>query len=132
MTKDERDQQVADGYLMGSSAPALARSFQISEPLVRKILAARGIKASDREKFNGPKERKMKSTISRTHEKLGERLAFTRSMEIRQTRQEAAARIGWTTHKLAAIEKGVFDVTLTDLLDISTYTKKPIAELVQI
>ncbi|AJD82960.1 hypothetical protein PJWF_00066 [Achromobacter phage JWF] len=128
MTKDERDQQVVQSYLDGQSGPAVARSFQISEALVRKILAAKGVKATHRSSTASSDN--MNKTLSRTHEKLGERLAFSRSMEIRQTRQEAALKIGWTTHKLAAIEKGVFNVTLNDLLDISTYTNKGIAELV--
>lgn len=130
MTKDERDQQVCEGYLEGQSAPALARSFQISEALVRKILAARGVKASDRTSTVSP-DMSMSKTFSRTHEKLGERLAFCRSMELKQSRQDAATKIGWTTHKLAAVEKGVFNVTLNDLLDIASYTNKGIAELLQ-
>jgi len=130
MTKDERDQQIVQSYLDGLSAPAVARSFQISEALVRKILAAKGVKASDRQS-TAPKDSTMSKTFSRTHEKLGERLAFCRSMEIKQSRHEAALKIGWTVHKLAAIEKGVFNVTLIDLQDISTYTKKSIADLIQ-
>lgn len=131
MTKDERDQQVVQSYLDGQSAPTVARSFQISEPLVRKILRAKGVKASDRSK-SAPKDLNMNRTLSRTHEKLGENLAFTRSMEIKQTRQEAALKIGWTVHKLAAIEKGVFNVTLLDLLDIATYTNKTLVDLVKL
>lgn len=50
-------------------------------------------------------------------------------MGLRQERVEAAGKLGWTLQKLASVEKGIIDPTLTDLMDLATYMKKGLAEV---
>jgi DNA-binding XRE family transcriptional regulator len=125
MDKADRDRQIADLYSSGETASALARSFSLSEATIRLIIREQGVKAGSRlrtEKFLRP-------SLGRPHERLGEQLVLCRSIEMRHTRQEASARLGWTVHKVAAVEGGRYDVTLTDLMDICTYTHKTLSEL---
>ncbi|HIH2748238.1 TPA: hypothetical protein ACYLN4_004004 [Burkholderia lata] len=134
MTKEERDQQIADLYVDGKSASALARDFALSVPSIRAIIAAKGVKASQRKKVENAEHpgQPVRRTLGRTHERLGETLAFSRAIELKHTRKEASERLGWTVHKVAAVETGRYEVTLTDLMDLSGYTKKHVGELIRL
>lgn len=127
MTKEERDEQIAELYVSGRPASELARIYALSEASIRSILAAKKAKASQRQKGGGSTPRKV--TLGRTHERLGEILAFSRAIEMKHTRKEASERLGWTVHKVASVETGRYNVTLTDILDLTGYTKKPVADL---
>lgn len=127
MCKEERDAQIAALYLSGVSAPDLARKFALSESSIRLIVKEKGVKAGPRTKT----ERGTRRALSNVHERLGEQLVLCRSIEMKHTRKEAAERLGWTVHKVAAIEAGTYDVTLTDLVDLASYTKKTMTELAE-
>jgi transposase len=128
MSKEERDQQIADLYLSGITASALSRSFALSIASIRLIVKSKGVKAGSRIKT----EKGAKRALSRPHERLGEQLVLHRSIELKHTRTEAAERLGWTVHKVAAVEDGRYDITLNDLVDLTTYTSKKLQELVEI
>jgi DNA-binding XRE family transcriptional regulator len=130
MCKEERDQQIADLYASGVPASQLARDFSLSVPSIRSIVRAKGVTAGSRKKQETPDQPKQpRKSLSRVHDKLGEILATYRALELKQTRREAAERLGWTSHKVIAVEHGRHDVTLTDLMDLAAYMKKPIHEL---
>lgn len=133
MSKEERDQQIADLYLAGRSASELARAFALSIPTIRAILAARGAKRPDAGQVEKEQRtRPPRKSLTPTHEKLGERLSSHRALMLKQTRREASERLGWSVHKVAAVEDGKFDLTLNDLMDLTNYTKTPINELVKL
>lgn len=132
MCKSERDQQIAGLYTSGRSAPSLARDFALSVPTIRAIVAAAGVKRERKsEETPAAKTKKLRRSLSRVHERLGEALASYRALELKQTRREAAERLGWTAHKVAAIEGGHYDATLSDLMDLIAYMKRPIEELIK-
>jgi hypothetical protein len=137
MCKSERDQEIARLYTSGRPAPALARDFSLSVPTIRAIVKEQGAKRAPREKLEGAEKKKrsrtpaVRASLSRAHERLGESLASFRALEMRQTRREAADRLGWTAHKISAIEAGHTEVTLTDLMDLMSYMKRPIQDLVK-
>lgn len=128
MCKAERDQQIASLYTSGHSAPSLARDFSLSVASIRAIVAAAGAK---RETNGENAKKKLRRSVSRVHERLGEKLAAYRYLELDQTRSEAAERLGWTVHKVAAIEGGHYDATLSDLMDLVGYMRRPIEELIK-
>jgi transposase len=137
MCKTERDQEIARLYTSGRSAPALARSFSLSVPTIRAIVKEQGARREPRAKQEGAEEKKkrqppkVRETLSRAHERLGEALGAFRALEMKQTRREAAERLGWTAHKVSAIEAGHTEVSLTDLLDLMGYMKRPIQDLIK-
>jgi hypothetical protein len=134
MCKEERDQQIADLYASGVPASKLARDFSLSVPSIRAIVRAKGVTAANRKKPETPDDqpKQPRKSLSRVHEKLGELLATHRVLELKQTRRECAERLGWTAHKVLAVEHGRYDVTLMDLMDLVQYTKKPLNELVKL
>jgi DNA-binding XRE family transcriptional regulator len=132
MCKAERDQQIADLYTSGHSASSLARNFALSIPSIRSIVKATGAKRMPKDKENAAvKTKRLRRSLGQTQERLGELVASVRMLELKQGRTEAAERLGWTTHKIAAIENGHIDATVTDLLDLMRYTGKPIQELIK-
>jgi hypothetical protein len=135
MCKTERDQEIARLYASGRSAPALARDFSLSLATIRHVVKMQGARRDRPKKVESaekPKRTKaIRQTLGRTHERLGEALASFRALEQKQTRREAAERLGWTTHKVSAVENGYVDVTLTDLLDLMSYMKRPIQDLIK-
>lgn len=136
MCKTERDQQIARLYTSGRAAPALAREFALSVPTIRAIIKEQGVRRAPRATQEGTEVKKrrtpmVRETLSRAHERLGEALGAFRALEMKQTRREAAERLGWTAHKVSAIEAGHTEVSLTDLLDLMGYMKRPIQDLVK-
>jgi DNA-binding XRE family transcriptional regulator len=131
MCKTERDQQIASLYTSGHSAPSLSRDFSLSVPAIRAIIRAAGVKRMQSEENATVKTKKLRRALSRTHERLGEIVSSFRMLELKQSRREAADCLGWTPHKVASIEGGHFDPTLSDLLDLVGYLKRPIEELIK-
>lgn len=93
--------------------------------MVRKVVAESGVKAADRVK-NLKEPRKPLGAAQR---RVGERLTAYRTLEAKQSRREAADRIGWSVAKVASIEQGLHDCTITDLMDLAGYMKCDMREV---
>lgn len=116
----ERNQQIAQQYLEGRSAPSIARDHGLSLSSVRVILREQGVTSSKRTPRPDVVEAE-KKPISMKHKKIGERLIYYRSMTKGQGRAEASRKLGWSTQKIAMTEAGKHDLTLTDLEDLTSY-----------
>lgn len=99
--------------------------FGLSMPMVRKVVGEAGVKAADRVKE--PKE--PRKPLGQAQRRVGERLTAYRTMEAKHSRREAADRIGWSVAKVASIEQGLHDCTITDLMDLAGYMKCDLQEV---
>lgn len=125
MDNQERDSEIALGYLQNASAPQLARKHKLSIPQIRRILkeqkVCRGgvIVQSETSKAIDP-----------THIRLGLRLynyRFRKCVDV----SIAAQLIGWSARKLRSIEQGKTVVTVIDLQEMATYMQTTPSELMK-
>ncbi|MDE4133730.1 helix-turn-helix domain-containing protein [Phaeobacter sp. QD34_3] len=121
MNNRERDDYIAQEYKGGMSIGEIARSYGISERRVSQILREKEISLR-------PRSSKPKGPLSAAHARVGLHLynyRFARCMEL----DFAARDLGWSRIKLRKVEKGVRDLELLDLLDIATFTRTPLPEI---
>lgn len=118
-SKNDRDQEIRERYQQGLTANELSRSFGLSEPRIRQIVA--GVK-------KGPQARGQKA-VSDAHKRLG-RKVYDYRFDNQISRRQMATKLGWSLSKLYHLEEGLVDPTLLDLQDIATYMKVNIGELI--
>ncbi len=119
MTIVERDQEIKERYQKGATATDLARSYGLSEPRIRQIVA--GINKGRQTKTNRP--------ISDAHKRLG-RKVYDFRFDNQLTRRYMASKLGWSIAKLHNVEEGIVDPTLLDLQDLATFMKLNLGELI--
>ena len=118
MTTTERDQEIRERYTDGATANELSRSYGLSEPRIRQIVA--GVK-------KGPQGRGQRP-VSESHRRLG-RKVYDFRFDNQLTRRYVADKLGWSVSKLYNVEEGLVDPTLLDLQDIATLMKTNIGDL---
>lgn len=118
MSTIERDQEIRERYVDGATANELSRSYGLSEPRIRQIVA--GVKKGRQGRENRP--------VSDVHKRLGRRVYDFR-FDNQLTRRYMAVKLGWSVSKLYNVEEGLVDPTLLDLQDIATFMKTSIGEL---
>lgn len=118
---------MAARYLGGYTAYQIARELSLSISCVRKVLRDQGVNAKQRQQ-QGRRQIEARP-ISNMHRKLGDQFYFHYKMERKMERKAVAAKLGWTPQKCASVERGVYDLTLTDLQDLSSFMKISIQEV---
>lgn len=126
----ERDKQIARDYLNGSITSDLALEYKLSIARIFQILrdqGATGKDAPERAKSipEGPKY------FSPIHVKLGHRLFTFRAHTLFQERSTAAIDLGWSVKKLALVEKGETQLTLTEMIQVAQYMQVSLSALMK-
>lgn len=119
MTNAERDQEIIERYIDGATALVLSRSYGLSEPRIRQIVA--GVKKEKRSRQQEP--------LSEAHRRLGRRVYDFR-FDNQLTRRFVATKLGWSIAKLVNMEQGLVDPTLLDLQDLASIMKRNLGELI--
>ena len=124
----ERDKRIAQDYLKGSITTDLALDYRLSIARIFQILREQGATGKDspeRAKVipEGPKY------FSPIHVKLGHRLFTFRAHTLFQERSDAAIDLGWSVKKLALVEKGETQLTLTELIQVAQYMRVSLSSL---
>lgn len=130
MDIEERNATIARLYLEGHSTPTISRETGVSLPLIFVILKELKITGP-----GGPERAKLSEdrnkSISPLHVKLGGRLYSYRQFDLCRDRNQAAALLGWTVKKLALVEKGDTQLTLTELAAMADFMKVNLATLLK-
>jgi hypothetical protein len=126
----ERDKQIALDYLNGSITSDLALDYRLSIARIFQILREQGATGKDspeRAKLipEGPKY------FSPIHIKLGHRLFTYRAHTLFQERSSAAVDLGWSVKKLALVEKGETQLTLTEMIQVAQYMQVSLSSLMK-
>jgi hypothetical protein len=119
MSTLQRDQEIIERYQGGSTATELSRSYGLSEPRIRQIVA--GIKKVRQGREQRP--------VSDAHKRLGRRVYDFR-FDNQLSRRFMATKLGWSVSKLYNLEEGLVDPTLLDLQDIATFMKCNLGDLI--
>lgn len=121
MDNRERDNYIVQEYQSGMSIGEIARGYGISERRVSQILRENGIALR-------PRRSEPKRPLSAAHARVGLHLynyRFARCMEL----DIAARDLGWSRIKLRKVEKGVRELELLDLLDVASFTRTPLPDI---
>ncbi len=113
-----RDAAICQRYLTENiSIPRLAADVGLSEVRVKQILANAGISKRDK---SFDLEEEVDKTYSNRHVALGKFLIHTRTFSLGVDRSYfAKTKLGWSVPKLASIEKGTYNITLIDMVDLA-------------
>lgn len=125
MSKVDRKEVVAK-YVDDVTSVAVA--FGISPQQVRNILKAEGV-----ELVPGKRGRKRvvgAGPVSEFHAFVGQRIVLHR-IELNVSTKQFATKSGLTHSKLEAIERGVTDATLSELIAIAKGMGRTVSELVK-
>jgi hypothetical protein len=125
---EDRNERICDRYLEeGETAQAIAIDVGLSVMAIRVIL-----KNGNALRGKGPRTKKPKEdkVLSPLHSKIGGMLShhrfFTRGID----RRMAADELNWSMQRVATVEAGGYNLTLTDLQDLSRFLGKPLEEIV--
>lgn len=105
------------------TVPEISRFFGVGERYIYQLIAADPLI-----KKRGKVKSRAKTPLSKVHESIGRHLYdyyFGRSFD----RRLAANALNWNSLKLRNVEQGLFDLTLFDLLDIATFTRTTVGDL---
>lgn len=125
---EERNQRICDRYLEeGETAQEIAIDVGLSVMAIRVILKNGNALRGKTPRVKKPKEDKVLSPL---HAKIGGMLShhrfFTRGID----RKMAAEELNWSMQRVATVEAGSYNLTLTDLQDLSRFLGIPIEEIV--
>ena len=124
---EERNSRICDRYLKdGETAESLAIDSGLSVASVRVLLRDGGaLKAGRPKVFRTDAEKVLSSVHARLGGILSHHRAFTRGID----RRMAADELNWSMQRVASVEKGVYNLTLIDLIDLARFLDKPIEEI---
>jgi transcriptional regulator with XRE-family HTH domain len=125
---EERNRRICERYLEeGETAQDIAIDVGLSVMAVRVILKKGNALRGKTPRVKKPKEEKVLSPL---HSKIGGMLShhrfFTRGID----RKKAAEELNWSMQRVATVEAGSYNLTLTDLQDLSRFLGRPIEEIV--
>jgi hypothetical protein len=119
----------------GATAENLALSYGLSLSAIRLILRQNNVKKIDKtpeQKARALIEKKTANkSLSPVHTKVGTRLAHFRMFTFVADRALVAKKLGWSIQKVASVEQGIYNLTLLDMMDLSTLFKEPLNEFVR-
>lgn len=121
-TNEERDNDICHDY-KSTEISELARSYGLSPKRIKQILDEKNVER--RPRLTGEKR-----IISQVHSLIGLHLYSFREAKGLEA-LVAANQMGWSMIKLRRIEQGLQEIELLDLIDIATYTKTPVAQLLE-
>lgn len=119
----KRDEFIVQDYIAGTDISELARTYALTDRRVRQILKEGGIALRARTAVSE------KRPLSRLHEAIGRKLIDHRFDNGDQA-NEVANALGWNLTKLRKVEQGLSPLELLDLVDLSTYLKLTLTEVV--
>lgn len=113
-----RDSSICERYTNENiSVPRLAADVGLSEIRVRQILRDCGVAKKD--KVIDPDE-EVDKTYSSRHVALGKFLIHKRTFDLGVDRGYFAKSVlSWSASKLASVEKGTYNITLVDMVDLA-------------
>ena len=112
MEINERDKLVCEAYLV-KPVSEVALEFGISESLVKQLVMKYKVKRKVHVQTSKV------GNLGPLYQKLGFLLYYTREKKT-EDRVKFAERLGWSSKKLAGVEKGTYQVTLLDMQDIAS------------
>lgn len=131
MDAKERDKAIASMYLEeNKSASELSIEFNLGIARIYQILKDQGATKRDdtvrpRVKAEGTR------AISQAHVKIGLKLYSYRQFDTCKDRNTVNEELGWSLKKIALVEKGETQLTLTDLMQLAAYMDITPSELMR-
>lgn len=126
----DRNARIVEEFLQGETDKTLAERYGISDKQVLNIRKDRGIRADDRKKKIKTKSHDVKP-LSEYHRKLGVRVSELRNFKYADDYDSFAIKVGLSRDRLVQIERGIRDVTLTDLQKIAMVLGERLDKLVE-
>ena len=127
---EHRNNQICEEFLDGMTYTELSRKYKLSWQQLRNILKERGLSTKDRRVKPKPKkpfhERK---PLSNLHLQIGNDIAFRRTTELDLTYTQMANELDLTPQRLSEIEKGLCDVTISELRKICDFIGMDLEQL---
>lgn len=127
----KRNKQIIDSWLGGDSIDTLARSNGLSPSMVRVIVMDSGIPASDRVRVPRRRPLYQRKPLSNLHTQIGNDISYKRITELDMGQGAFAKNVRLSKQRLAQIECGVCDPSLSELIRIAKYLEISIHELVE-
>lgn len=120
MNTAERDRCIREDYVQDrKEVQELARAYGLTTRRIQQIIVAGNI----------PLRKPRRGVpVSSGHERIG-RLLYNYRFDRGISNLDAARDLGWSIIRLRNVERGLADITVTELIDISAYIGRSAAEL---
>lgn len=130
MNAKERDALIAQKYLdENATAASLAIDFGLSVPRIYQILADQGVSKGGASAPRAPRGEGGR-TLSQVHVNIGLKLYRQRKLLDNVEREHASEQLNWSVKRIALVEKGETQLTLTDLIHLAQYLGLTVAQLI--
>ncbi|WP_419902167.1 helix-turn-helix domain-containing protein [Kiloniella sp.] len=130
-TKEERNQNIIAQYKAGMTLKDIGRdNGGLSSVMVGRIVKSYGLGPEDRNRVSTRLGEKNKNPISDIHERLGRRILHVRTFKRDMSPKPFAELIGVSVQTLSRIERGVYDISVSELDLICNVIGLEIHELV--
>lgn len=131
MSKKERDALIVRRYLEGREIREIADEVGLGPPRIYQILADNGVKRDPSVARAARSKEEGRRAFSQIHVNVGLKIYSQRHFIEQATRDVVAEQLNWSMKKLALVEKGETELTLTDLIQISKYLRVTLNELLR-
>ena len=133
MNTKERDAKIVRMYLEeNKKVPEIAAAVGVGMPRIYQILADNGVKRDSAVARAAQAARSKEEGLrafSQVHVNLGLKLYSKRQFVDELTRDVVAQELNWSMKKLALVEKGETELSLTDLQQMAKFLKVSLNEL---
>lgn len=123
---EARNEAVCARYLAGETAEMIAIDIGLSVMSVRVIIKAGAALRGDTPRVFRTESEKV---LSPMHVRVGALLAHHRAFVRGLDRRSVSKELNWSVQRIASVEKGIYNLTLTDLQDLARFLEKPIEEI---
>lgn len=118
-----RDEYIVQDYSDGKDIREISRSYGLSSKRVIQIL-------DENEVDRRPQRSGTRGPLSEFHRRLGLHLynfRYDKGLEP----VDVANKLGWSIIKLRKVEQGTTELELLDILDVESYTKTPLSDILK-
>lgn len=129
-SKERRNQELSERFSKGETAESLARAYGLSERTIWLILSKMGTTGGDRPRRKRPR-RQDRRPLSSLHARIGVAVSSARRLDLGLGVSAFAERVKLSPDRVAGIEAGYHDVSVTELIKIAEGIGRPIEEIVR-
>lgn len=131
MTPKERDACIAHKYLEeNATAASLAEEFGLSVPRIYQILQDQGVSKGGSSAPRAPKGEGGK-VVSQVHVNIGLKLYHQRKLLQNVERDIVSEQLKWSVKRIALVEKGEYQLSLSEFLQLAEYLQISPAQLIE-
>jgi hypothetical protein len=129
---EERNLQICNLWLKNNlTLKELGNRFGLDVKTIRSVIQTAGLETRDKSTARS-KKLSDKKPVSLTHAQIGHSINHFRLTVARLNATDFSIQANMSPWRLRAIEMGVVDPTLTELMKLSVLLKIPVAELVRL